>query len=81
MNQPNQQPAMQLRPDCVPQYIPMQWLVQPHPAGFVVITIFDVSGQRVLVMQPDDAVSFIDDITTALPTARSGLIIPGGGLG
>lgn len=76
MNQP--MPQVQLPPEVMPQPLPCAWIVQPHPNGYVVITIFDATGQRVLILAHADAQKLVDDITAQIPTARSGLVVPGG---
>lgn len=74
----SEQPQVQIPPQCAPQPMPMAWIVASAPSGHVVITVFDASGQRVLILEHADAQRFIDDIAAQIPTARSGLVIPGG---
>lgn len=59
-----------------PQPIPLAWSIGSHPSGFVVITIFDATGQRVIILTHEDADRFAHELQGAVPTARSGLIIP-----
>lgn len=74
----SEQPQVQIPPQCAPQPLPMAWIVQSVPSGHVVITVFDASGQRVMILEHADAQKLVDDITAQIPAARSGLVIPGG---
>lgn len=69
-------PAGGLPPQFQPQPIPVAWNIQAVPSGHVVITIFDASGQRVLILEHPDAQRLVDDIAAQIPTARSGLVVP-----
>lgn len=74
----SEQPQIQIPPQFAPQPLPMAWICQGHPSGHVAITIFDATGQRVIILEHVDAQKLVDDITAQIPAARSGLVLPGG---
>lgn len=76
MTQEHQPTDGVLPPQFQPQRVPMAWVVGSSPNGLVAVTIFDFSGQRVLIFEHADAQRFIDDIAAQIPTARSGLVVP-----
>lgn len=57
----------------------MAWIVASAP-GMVIVQIFDATGSRVLFFAPDDAATFIRQVKEQMHRARSGLIVPGGGI-
>lgn len=67
---------VQLPVECMPQPLPMAWVVQTHPSGHISVTFFDATGQRVIILEPAAMQKLIDDISDQLPAARSGLVIP-----
>lgn len=67
----------QFAPQFAPQPLPMAWACQGHPSGHVSLTIFDASGQRVIILEHADAQKLVNDIAGQIPVARSGLIVPG----
>lgn len=69
---------LQIPPQFAPQPLPMAWICQAFPSGHIGITIFDASGQRVIILEHADAQKLVDDITAQIPAARSGLHLPGG---
>lgn len=69
---------LQIPPQFSPQPLPMAWVCQSFPSGQVGITIFDATGQRVIILEHADAQKLVDDITAQIPAARSGLVVPGG---
>ena len=57
----------------------MAWIVGSQP-GLIFVQIFDATGVRVLFFTPDDASTLVRQIKEAMHKARTGLIVPGGGL-
>lgn len=76
----SEQPAVNIPPECMPQPIPMAWIVQPVQNGFVAVTLFDATGQRVVCLQAADARRLAAEVERAATTASTGLIVPGSGL-
>lgn len=76
----SEQPAINIPPECTPQPLPMAWIVQPVQNGFVAITLFDATGQRVVLLQAIDARRLATEVERAATTASTGLIVPGTGL-
>lgn len=68
--------ADQLPPDIAPHPIPLGFIIDAHPSGFVVIRIVDATGQRVIFLDKDTAKAFQEQLNRAVGAAASGLILP-----
>lgn len=76
------QPELQIPVECTPQAIPTVGLVNYDPDRKQVVLVFlDATGQRYVFMPPEYAINFGEQILKAAGIARSGLIVPPGGLG
>jgi len=68
--------------ECTPQPLPNATLVQVDPVHrHVVVVLVDAAGQRVVFFPPDHAAALGQQLIDSAAQARTGLIVPGGGLG
>lgn len=75
---PQADPAAMPQPQPIPSAVAVQLITGPA-GNWVVITILDATGQRVLFVDPDAAQTIGGQIRAAGKQAKSGLIVPPGG--
>jgi hypothetical protein len=59
-----------------PHPIPFRYVIEEHPAGYVIVSVHDATGVRVMFMPNDFARDFAENVANAANRNTSGLIVP-----